>query len=155
MNNLDGTIRSLFNFSDEDNFDELIKQISNLIVQNELFQAFFYKLLDIFRIISPRRFETYVQLKKSIFLTPNYKSAFWSRCHYIQIQETKISNLIKNDDLRSLQKIILDGHELQDDQDGVNLLAISAFYGSVQCFQYLVLYVNMPQSYHMGMQSLL
>ena len=136
--NLDGIVRQMFNFTEEDNFNDLIQQIRNFIEQNQLFRDIFRKLLNVYITVRPKKVENYINLQKSLSLLP-LRNSQSSKSYYIQIPETKLSNLIKEDDVYALQRIVLGGKEFDDDDTELNPFALSAFYGSIKCFLFFLL----------------
>ena len=160
-------LQMLMNFSEDHSFDDLIKVIKQFIDGDLLYSSTIFSLMIIFRIIRPKCYEVINKIENVLNVSAidytlpfdfisNCSPLLFSHCPQLlnfESLDSYVSGYISCDDLKSVQCVVLKNQQFdfncKFEPKDVNLLDISAFYGSIKCFKYLLLN-NSPFSRNIG-----
>ena len=150
--------KELFFSTTEFNFENFISDVNQYIRMNPLNEETIQNILGIYSIVRPHKHELLTKIEKTISITCSsaeeaFKKIFTTDLPlFFKIVELSapVIEIIKNDDFFKFQELIsnivdFDFNQefhisnIQNSNDTVNLLDIASYYGSVECFKYLVL----------------
>ena len=146
--------RELFLSSKEVNFQKIISDINHYIQENPLNKETIENILCIFSIVRPKEQELLTKISSAFSISYNSRDKFLNEylgynypfIYTSDSSQYPIIDLIKFDKFNDFQKFISNIPDFNflekftiKHSPYVNLVDIAAYYGSVECFKYLVL----------------
>lgn len=143
----------LFTFKEGCSFEELLSDIKQYIERSPFNKENLQNILGIFSIIRPKAKELLTKIKNVFSIThqsmlPHLEEIFGRDLPFIfklDSEESNIIRIVKDDNLLELQNIVTRNPNIdlsisfQFQNFNINLLDIAIYYGSIQCFKYLLL----------------
>ena len=161
---IDSLLRAPFNItkelfsSPELNLEKFVCDVNQFIQEDQTYKETISKILGVFSIVRPKQQELLSKIESAISITHSSNDRAFENI----FSENKlpfifkfdsvtfpIFEYIRNDDFENFQKFVTNQVDFDFDQNigiereyyqttYVNLLDIAAYYGSIQCFKYLV-----------------
>ena len=144
--------KELFSPSKEFNLETFVLDVSQYIEANPLNKKTISNILGVFSYARPKKQELLKKIENAISITHSSMKTYFidifMKMSFIFLMDTtqlQLIEFIKNDSFDDLQQFISKEVNFNFEQSfhsafsNVNLLDIAAYYGSIECFKYLVL----------------
>ena len=145
--------KALFSLPEDFHYDEFVSEVRDYIDTGRINIETFSNILNVFSIVRPKQQALITKLENAFPTTHRplsffYKEMLRDKLPFIfDLDTTQLPLLefIKNDDFSSLQEFISNTIDFNFEQtyeiynSNINLIDIATYYGSINCFKYLVL----------------
>ena len=139
--------KELFSPSEEFDFQKFVSEVNQYIKEGPRNAETVQDILGIFSIVRPTQQELLTKIENALSITHSSMDDNIKNKLDIDDSMSPAFAIIKNDDLKKLQEYVLSEanfdfkkeFDLPKYQYAVYLTDVAAYYGSVQCFKYLVL----------------